>query len=182
MNRGKKIVLVANCILNVNVKVDGLASYAGVSRVVSDLIQDGYGIIQLPCVEQAMLGMKRWGIVHSQCDYPAFRAKCRELLMPVVDQAEDLLANGYTIKAIIGVDGSPTCGVSIRPEGDWYGEVGYQYGLDAKVSSVHMENGPGTMMEVLRGMLDERGIEIPFCAVNETADDMTLGTLLSGSS
>jgi predicted secreted protein len=128
-----------------------------------------------------MLGIRRWGIVHSQCSYPGFRARCRELLQPVVDQVEDFLANGYEVRAVIGVDGSPTCGVNLRPEGDWYGEIGYQYGLDSKVGSVRMEKGYGTMMEILRGMLEERGMEIPFCAVNEMADDKTLDSLLAGS-
>lgn len=181
MKRSKRIVLAAHCLLNVNAKVEGIAAYPAASRVVSELIGMGYGIIQLPCVEQAMLGVKRWGIVHGQCDFPAFRSKCREMLLPVVDQVEDFVINGYEVKAIIGLDGSPTCGVGLRAAGDWCGEVDYQYGLDEKISSVHMEEAPGTMMAVLAEMLRERGLDIPFCAIDESCDRISAEKMLEES-
>lgn len=179
MKRSKKIVLTSHCILNVNSKIEGLAMFPAGSEIVTDLIKAGYGIIQLPCVEQAVLGTRRWGTVHSQCNYPGFRARCRELLLPVVDQVEDFVSSGYEVRAVIGVDGSPTCGVNIRPEGNWGGEVGYEYGIDEKISSLRTETGPGTMIEILMEMFAERSLEIPFCAVNEAADDRSLDELLN---
>lgn len=57
MKREKKIVLIAHCILNVNAKVEGIAtSKAGVTELITELMKQGYGIIQLPCVEQDMCG------------------------------------------------------------------------------------------------------------------------------
>ena len=181
MNRSRKLVAVANCILNVNSKIEGIAAYPAVSAIVPELIAEGYGIIQLPCIEQALLGIRRWGIVHSQNSYPAFRSKCRELLQPIVDQIEDFAANGYEIRAIIGVDGSPTCGVHYRAEGDWAGEVGYEYGIDERIRTAHMEEGSGTMMQVLHEMLAARGLDIPFCALDEKADTLSLSELFANA-
>ena len=71
MNREKKIVLAAHCLLNVNAKVYGIANAKGGSNLIGELIAKGYGIIQLPCVEMAMYGSQRWGIVYEQNDFPA---------------------------------------------------------------------------------------------------------------
>lgn len=177
MKRKKEIIVIAHCLINVNAKVHGIAQYEGASSVIADLISHGYGLIQLPCIEQAMLGINRWGIVNSQCNFPAFKRRCNELLEPVVDQIEDFINNGYQVKAIIGLDGSPTCGVNKRAYGNWYGEVAYEFGLDEKVKSVGLEDGMGSMMEVLKAMLDERGLDIRFCAISE-ADDMTTAEAL----
>ena len=73
MKREKKIVLVAHCLLNVNAKVYGIASEKGGSNIIGQLIHRGYGIIQLPCIEMAMYGSQRWGIVYEQSNFPAFR-------------------------------------------------------------------------------------------------------------
>jgi predicted secreted protein len=124
MRRNKKIVVLANCLLNTNVKVYGISTVGGAAPIVTQLIEAGYGIIQLPCIEMAMFGSRRWGRVYEQCDFPSYRKKCRELLIPVVDQIKDLDSNGYEIKCVIGVDGSPTCGVNKTCYGDWGGEIG----------------------------------------------------------
>ena len=181
MKRKRNLVIMAHCLLNVNAKVEGIAAYPAASRIVSELIGMDYGIIQLPCIEQAMFGIRRWGIVHDQCDFPAFRKRCRELLDPIVDQIEDFISSDYEVAAIIGIDGSPTCGVNIRAAGDWYGEVGYKYGLDAKINSVFMETGMGTMMEVLKEMLNEKGIDIPFLAIDENSDNISARQILEGT-
>ena len=53
MKRAGKVVLLAHCILNVNAKVDGLATVpAGCTALVTRLLDEGYGIIQLPCMKR----------------------------------------------------------------------------------------------------------------------------------
>lgn len=168
MERGKKIVLLSHCILNVNAKVAGLANYqAGLMALLDQLLANGYGVMQLPCVEMDMLGVNRWGIVKSQIDYPHFRKRCHELLAPLLDQVADYDHNGYEIAAVIGIDGSPTCGVNYVSEGNWCGEIGEEYGLQAKIDTLHREDSPGIMMEVLMEMLAEIGVSCPFYAVDE---------------
>ena len=63
--------MLAHCILNTNAKVEGLAGVSGgCTELVGLLLEKGYGIIQLPCVEQDMCGILRWGQVEEQLNHP----------------------------------------------------------------------------------------------------------------
>ena len=123
MKRNKRIVLLANCLLNTNAKVYGISTVGGASPLVSKLVEEGYGIMQLPCMEMTMFGTRRWGIVYEQCDFPEFRKRCREVLEPLILQVKDFYQHGYEISAVIGVDGSPNCAVNVTCSGDWGGEL-----------------------------------------------------------
>ena len=167
MEISKKIVLVANCLLNTNAKVDGISTVAGASPLIIKLVEAGYGIIQLPCVEMAMFGCQRWGIVYEQCDFPSFRKKCRELLEPIIDQVKDFKRHGYEIKAVIGADGSPNCAVNTTCSGPWGGEFSGSIDYNDRISSISNVNGMGVMMEEMQSMLIKADIDIPFCAISE---------------
>lgn len=77
MKRNKRIVLLANSLINTNAKVYGISTVGGASPLVSKLVEEGYGIIQLSCMEMTMFGTQRWGIVYEQCDFPEFRKRRR---------------------------------------------------------------------------------------------------------
>jgi len=180
MKRDKKIVLVAHCILNVNAKVEGIApSKAGVTELISGLMEQGYGIIQLPCVEQDMCGIRRWGQVEEQLNHPRFRERCRILLEPILCQVEDFVNNGYSICAVIGLDGSPSCGVNATCSGEWYGEIGEGYHVMEKASTLKMKPKSGVMMDVLKIMMDERKLEVPFLAMDEVNPEEDTKSLLA---
>ena len=181
MKREKKIVLVAHCILNVNAKVEGIApSKAGVDELVIGLMRQGFGIIQLPCVEQDMCGIRRWGQVKEQLDHPNFRERCYTLLQPIINQVEDFIQNGYSVCGVIGLDGSPSCGVELTCSGEWYGEIGEGFNVLEKANSLQMVPKSGVMMDVLKSMLKERNIEIPFLAVDEANPEMSVQGILTG--
>lgn len=168
MKRNKKIVLVANCLLNTNAKVNGIATVGGASPLIIKLVESGYGIIQLPCVEMAMFGVQRWGIVYEQCDFPEFRKKSREMLEPILLQIKDFLIHGYEIKAVIGADGSPNCAVHTTCSGEvWGGDFTTAEDYTQKIKALKEREGMGVMMEELQKMLEKQRIYIPFCAVNE---------------
>lgn len=61
MERNRKLVVVCHCILNCNSKSRRAFYFEGTHSIVSKLIEEGYGIIQLPCPEMIMYGIKRWG-------------------------------------------------------------------------------------------------------------------------
>ena len=42
MKRNKRIVLLANCLLNTNAKVYGISTVGGASPLVSKLVEEGY--------------------------------------------------------------------------------------------------------------------------------------------
>ncbi len=165
MKRNKKIAVLAHCLLNVNAKVAGLALYEGVHReVVLPLIQSGVGIIQLPCPETSYLGLQRWGMSKNQYDTPFYRAHCRTLLIPTVEQIQEYLANGYEIEAVFGVDGSPSCGVQ-------YHGFGYRGGMidgaEAQKTLLHEASGSGVYFDELKRLLAEKGLQIKLCSVSE---------------
>ncbi len=165
MERKRKIVILTHCILNVNSKVNGLATCSGADQaIVSDYINDGYGIIQLPCPETTFCGLQRWGMSRNQYDHPNYRRHCRKILTPIVEQIQMYIENSYSIKEIVCMDGSPSCGLDLV-------FAGYKGGLvnseAADPSIVKEVQGKGVFIDELDKMLNERSIEINFRAVKE---------------
>ena len=169
MKRAKKIVLISHCYLNVNSKLEGIAIYSSVlKQLINVLIEKECGIIQLPCVEQYVCGIKRWSQVCNQLDNPYYRKECQKLLTPIVEQVIDFYNNGYRIIGVIGVNGSPSCGVDYTCIGDWGGEFGEEYNFENKLHSLKMENKYGIMMDELRKLLLNANIDIPFIGLDES--------------
>lgn len=179
MHRGKKIILLAHCILNVNSKVIGLAhSTSGLNQFVFKLMENDFGIVQLPCVEQDMCGLRRWGQVQEQLDHPRYIERCRELLHPIVLQIMDFINNNYQVSAVIGLDGSPSCGVNMTCSSEeWQGEMEDTSTLEKKICSIKQKSEPGVMMRVLRDMLLGEGIDIPFYALREENPTEDINTI-----
>ena len=166
--------------LNVNAKVHGIAMEpAGCKQLICALLEYGFGIIQLPCAEQHCFGIKRWGQVKEQMNFPAFRNHCRILLQPIVPQVQDFYENGYEITAVIGLNGSPACGVQQTCTGNWGGEIGAAYSLDVKIASLGTLDEPGVMMEVLQEMLMEAKIKTKFLAADEKDPEASSQALLA---
>jgi predicted secreted protein len=111
--RSKQLVLVAHCYLNQNAKAGGLAREPAMLLPLLEVL-DAYrlGVMQLPCPEMARAGVRRWWQTKRQYDIPSFRGYCREQAIAVVDQVADYCQNDYRLVAILGVDGSPTCGIT----------------------------------------------------------------------
>ena len=163
MDKSKRIVLMCHCILNSHSKVGGLAKYNGVLEpVVSKYMSSGTGIIQLPCPEMTYLGLKRWEMTREQYDTPFFRRHCIKILRPYVDQIIEYTHNGYNIEGIIGVEGSPSCGVNIT-------NIGYCGGLINRKQAHTREKikGKGIFIQEFSNLLKEHKIEIQFRAVSK---------------
>ncbi len=169
MIRGKKVVVLAHCLLNVNAKVGGIARYTGVFEpLILSLIRNGFGIIQLPCPELGYFGVRRWGLVTEQMDIPAYRRHCRIILRPIIDQILDYHHNGYIIAGVIGVDKSPSCGVHVTCRSSLYrGEISSIPDVDAIKASVEIVDGQGVFIEEFSRLLLDNGLEISFVAIDE---------------
>jgi predicted secreted protein len=167
MNRQKKIVLLAHCLLNSNSKVGGSVLYQGAQeKLLLFLVKKGYGIIQLPCPEMTMFGSRRWGQVREQYDTPRYRRHCREIFEPVLEQVGDYLKNGYFVEALIGIDGSPSCGVEKScSSGTWGGEIGARYGFDQDIKVIPAR---GIFMEEIESLLSQHGVPLKLIAFDET--------------
>jgi predicted secreted protein len=168
MKRSRKIVVVCHCLLNANSKVYPLASWPGACLdVLRDHLEAGVGLFQLPCPEAGYLGMNRWGMTREQYDHSNFRSHCRAVLRPAIDQLEAFHSAGYEIADVIGMDGSPNCGVDLTCEGYRGGEICSPADVEDQVKSLRFVPGRGVFMEILAGMLDARQIDVPFSAVRE---------------
>ena len=163
MKRSRKIVVFCHCLLNVNAKIAGLAHYQGaLLPVVNRYLQAGAGIVQLPCPETTYLGGKRWGMTKEQYDTPFYRRHCRQLLAPYVEQLLDYHRNGCRIEAIVGIDGSPSCGVHVTCEGYCGGMLDPQHPQTPRATA-----GRGVFIEELLRLLEEYDISVPFDAIDE---------------
>lgn len=110
MQRSKKILLVSHCILNQNTVIDDEARAEGaILSAVEWAMNEGYGFLQLPCPEFTFLGLNRPSMTYEQYNTPEYRKHCREILQPVLLQAEDYLNNGYDIVGLLGIQSSPSC-------------------------------------------------------------------------
>lgn len=157
--RAKKIAFVAHCILNQNAKVNGFAFYpAMIFEMAKVLHKFDFGLVQLPCPETTYAGTRRWWYVKEQYDNPGFREHCRRILEPIFNQIEEYGKEGYKI-VIIGLDGSPSCGVKISGRSD-------KWGGPPEIPSEERENyptakRPGVFMEELFKGIEARGLEVP---------------------
>jgi predicted secreted protein len=133
--RGRKIVVVAHCILNQNSRVQGIAYYAGIINEIVDVLRKyEVGIIQMPCPELTYAGLLRQRQTREQYDTPAFRRHCRQIASSTADQVEEYVRNDFKVLAVLGVEGSPTCGV---------------------------EANLGILIEELQSELKKRKVEVP---------------------
>lgn len=153
--RSKKIVFVANCLLNANNKVFEVARYAGMfTEVIQILDEFGFGIIQMPCPETLYCGNQRWHTTRNLYDNVGYRRFCRSMAEPMADYMENYAKVGYEVAGILTCDGSPSCGITKSSYcEDWGGRP--------KAIPRTLVDLPGIYMEELLALLKERGIQIP---------------------
>ncbi len=154
--RSKKIILMAHCVLNQNAKLDRCAHYPGAIKDLSGIvIERGVGIIQMPCPELLYLGLDRQvdrgkcSTVEEEDTRIAQRmagengkALCREIANSIVFQVEEYRKNGFEIMGLVGINGSPTCGV----ETTWF--------------NGQEQDGPGVLIKILSDDLNQRCLSI----------------------
>jgi predicted secreted protein len=140
----KVVTVAAHCLLNPLTRVKGLAPVP---------FRPEGPTVQLPCPEALYLGLERWAVTRNQLDVPQFRRFCRALLEPYLDLLDMLARQGARL-CIVGVAGSPSCGVQTTSSGYAGGRV--RECEHARVA------GRGVFMEELLAELERRGV--PFAA------------------
>jgi predicted secreted protein len=127
--RGRRVIFAAHCLLNENVRYSGGATRSGgVDEFVDAAQRGGLGIIQMTCPEQRawggvlkrrmLLGVgadrRRLGLIRKLV-LPLFVAYSRwrydRLAATVAAEIADYRRAGFDVVGIVGVDGSPSCGV-----------------------------------------------------------------------
>ena len=127
--RGKRVIFVSHCLLNQNTRYLGGAFRPGTVRELVDAIErDGLGIVQMRCPEQCAWGgvRKRYILrVYGARGtlwyrllpllYPLFlwytRWRYHILARRVAREIADCTRSGISVEGIVGVGGSPSCGV-----------------------------------------------------------------------
>lgn len=184
--RSRKVLFVSHCLLNENTRYLGGAFCGGInSDVLKQLSESNCGLVQMPCPEQIAWGgvLKRliWLPAGTRgtllnflvtITFPFFMVYTRlvysRLASRAVSMIEDYIDSGFTVAGIVGIDGSPTCGVgknlSVRKS------LRYISGLS--IDSLNrdeynrnlyrscLEKGPGIFINTLSGKLKKKGLEI----------------------
>lgn len=138
-----------------------------ISEVIDLLVEKKIGIIQMPCPEMVVYGIKRWGHVVEQFDTPFYREKCQDIIKPIIYQLLNYVKNGYKVTGIIGVDGSPSCGVNMTCSGNWGGELLNNVDILNKVNEVQYINKSGIFIQELQNALSKNNLKFPFTAIDE---------------
>ena len=112
MLRDKKLILLSHCILNQNSVVLPLARSKGGFLIAKSILNEGIGIIQLPCPEFKFLGPQRKPMSKEEYDSPHYRDLCRDLFTPILEDIEKYLAQDYSLVGIVGINESPTCSIT----------------------------------------------------------------------
>jgi len=159
--RSRKVALVSNCIINQNAKVDGYALYtAMVPRFVNLLEKYNFGIEQMPCPEIYTAGIRRWWQVSEQYNTSGYIRSFTFLANIVLDLIEDYIRSNFKV-VLIGVDGSPTCGVNYTDtdqENQWMGSPTIKF----KKEEDYIIKGEAPFIKVLKKQIYLRDLpEIP---------------------
>jgi len=136
--RSKKIAIVAHCILNQNSRVFGLAERSStITEIVEFLIRNDMGIIQMPCPELTYAGILRKSQTKDEYDNTMFRNHCKKIAEEIVAQIQEYSKGKIKARIIIGVDGSPSCGIT----------------------------DSGILIEELQSVLKKKGLTVPFYGI-----------------
>ena len=88
--RSRKVVVLADCILNQNSRVAGLAHYpAVVKEIVNFLVKHDVGILQMPCPEVMYAGLKRETRTREQYGLPKVRGLCRQIARSTAELTQE---------------------------------------------------------------------------------------------
>lgn len=156
----RKVILVPGCLVCPIYQVGYDESKQNWRREILDfLCMSGVSLVQMPCPEVIFenldvgLSRKPHGIRYYE-NLPGFKDHCKVLARGVAMQIEALQKNGYVIKAILGIENSPTCAVNKI----------FTYGIGTEKRS-------GLFIAELKNYLLEIGIAIPIIGITRHKKD-----------
>jgi predicted secreted protein len=153
-------------------------------------MERGIGMVQMPCPEREVWGgvlKRRMLLLYGAQQRSAFvgalaralvpiamryvRLRYRRIARRVVEEIDDYIRSGFAVVGIVGVDGSPTCGVQRTI--DVRSFVRSMSLVDPTQLTIRKQNdlvrrhatsGPGIFTEELERELAARNLEVPFLA------------------
>lgn len=185
--RSGRVVFVSHCLLNENVRYLGGACRPGpIKEWLDRWAAEGVGICQMPCPEQ-----RAWGGVAKPWLAPAFgsrdsamwpvrrwimrvfvlytRIRYALIARRVVGEMHDYQRSGYRVAGLVGVAGSPSCGITTTLDVDnWLemvagaggNELNSEFVNRAVISSARPGQG-WFVSAILHGLKRRRGMVVP---------------------
>lgn len=144
-----KVCFVSYCILDQSVRAH---PWEGAMQIATDLIENNFGIVQLPCPERIYKGIRRKPMSKNEYDVPAFRKLCKSLATSAIELCKRYEEAGIRVDAIYGVDKSPSCGINkvyVSSNGE-----------------KELIDGKGIFMEEIEAELRREGIRIPMIPID----------------
>lgn len=188
-SRSKKVIFLSHCILNENTRYLGGACRAGCIReIIEQCLDKDIGIVQMPCPEQLAWGgvtkrlmLLAYGVKGTffyrtlSLFFPFFllytKVIFRRLAGETAGQIRDYLASGFSVVGVMGIDGSPSCGVNktldIRRSFESAACIDVGSVTVERMNSIITEaliDGRGIFMDMLQDELGKRLIQVPFLA------------------
>ncbi len=188
-SRSRKVIFLSHCILNENVRyLGGARRRCCVRDIVEWCLDNDSGIVQMPCPEQHAWGgvTKRW-LLMAYGARGGFLYYMLRLFLPLIllytkliygrlakttaDQINDYLVSGYSVIGVVGIDGSPSCGVNNTLDFERSFEL--TASMDVKSVTVEQMNaiirqsltqGSGLFAAALQKELKKRHMDIPYHA------------------
>jgi predicted secreted protein len=186
--RSGRVVFLSHCLLNNNVRyIGGAEREAGVRPLVDRYLADGVGICQMPCLEQRAWGgvLKRrmliaygaggtWRSPLVRAIFSPFMAYTRRvyqrLARDVAAEIADYQDSGFDVIKVIGIAGSPSCGVHTTLDLPAALDVLDRCPLanldrrmiNEQVIRAHTRTGQGLFVTALRRQWVKRGVPLHF--------------------
>jgi predicted secreted protein len=159
--KDKKIVLIAQCLVNPYCRVHILGQNFPLSKQLLDFFMDHkIGVVQYACPETTAMGLMRNPQGRQQYDNTFFRNHCKELLKVPMLMVREFLKNNYRLVGFIGLENSPTCGIH------WGKHKVNRYQTESPnpVEKPALDEPAlmGIMAEILTEELESENINIPF--------------------
>lgn len=110
----EEAIAVSFCVMDQFMRAKGAKMYKKNlhTPIIEWAINNNIAIIPLPCPEYSFEGIDRSAAGIERYDTPKYRKHCEELASRAINLLKDHINKGIKIKAVVGVDGSPSCGVN----------------------------------------------------------------------
>lgn len=196
--RSKQVVFVAHCLLNENTRYLGGAFRKGcVDEVLDEIRGRGIGIVQMKCPEQKAWGgvLKRYlwlglgtretilfklkGIILPVFIWYTERV-CKKIAKEIASEIGDYIDSGFEVVGVIGVDGSPACGVDMTVDIEKSFDCLASFNIDnldrnamnERVVRACLTEGTGLFVKALKDRLVKQNLAVGFSA-HDLVSEMT---------
>lgn len=186
--RSKRVVFLSHCLLNENTRYLGGATCGCPRALIEPYLEQDIGLVQMPCPEQQAWGgvLKRY-LLAGYGVRGTLLYRLRSLLLPLLlgytrvvyrrlarataKQVADYLGSGFWVEGMVGVDGSPSCGLhktlDMAQSFEALASLDIRTATVAEMNDLIRQNlceGSGLYTSLLKEELEKRGLSIPYRA------------------